>query len=138
MAPIPTMSMETLASCAETGQSGAATISTANNIRFIMRQIDAWREGRQSPKKIQTEILPKAAFPMLHRSPVTGACQMGTDGCLDFDRYCWLAQSRIATASAETFVCQAAIGPLPAFLRAAMTAGGAGSSMLTPLERIRW
>jgi hypothetical protein len=50
MAPIPTMSMETLASCAEAGQNGAVEISTANNIRFIMRQIDAWREGRQSPK----------------------------------------------------------------------------------------
>jgi hypothetical protein len=44
------MSMETLASCAETGQNGAVKISTANNIRFTMRQIDAWREGRQSPK----------------------------------------------------------------------------------------
>ena len=43
------------------------------------------------------------------------------------DRYCCrFAQSRIATASAETFVRQAAIAPLPAFLRAAMTAGGAG------------
>jgi hypothetical protein len=67
MAPIPTMSMETLASCAETGQYGAVKISTANNIRFIMRQIDAWREGRQS-RKIKPEILLKAGFPMLHGS----------------------------------------------------------------------
>jgi hypothetical protein len=59
---------------------------------------------------------------------------MGTDDCPDFDqdkdRYCWLAQSRIATAPAETFVCQAAIGLLPAFLRAgSIVLSGPGSEL---------
>jgi len=41
MRPIPIMSTETLASCAETRQAGAAQTSTAIKTRFIMRQIRA-------------------------------------------------------------------------------------------------
>jgi hypothetical protein len=41
MPPIPIMSTETLASCAETRQNGAAKISAVNKTPFIMRQIRA-------------------------------------------------------------------------------------------------
>ena len=41
MRPIPIMSTETLASCAETRHAGAAKTSTAIKTRFIMRQIRA-------------------------------------------------------------------------------------------------
>jgi hypothetical protein len=41
MLPIPIMSTETLASCAETRQAGAAKTSAAIKTRFIMRQIRA-------------------------------------------------------------------------------------------------
>jgi hypothetical protein len=37
MLPIPIMSTETLASCAETMQAGAAKTSAANKTRFVMR-----------------------------------------------------------------------------------------------------
>jgi hypothetical protein len=39
MLPIPTMSTETLASCAEARQSGAPKMIDANRDRFIMHQI---------------------------------------------------------------------------------------------------
>jgi hypothetical protein len=48
MPPIPIMSTETLASCAETRQNGAAKISAVNETPFIMRQIRA--PLTQSPK----------------------------------------------------------------------------------------
>ena len=41
MLPIPIMSTETLASCAETKQAGATKTSAAIKTRFIMRQIPA-------------------------------------------------------------------------------------------------
>jgi hypothetical protein len=41
MPPIPIMSTETLASCAETKQGGAAKTNAAIKTRFIMRQIRA-------------------------------------------------------------------------------------------------
>lgn len=40
MRPIPTMSIETLAFCAETRQIGAAKTSTANKTRFIIAAND--------------------------------------------------------------------------------------------------
>jgi hypothetical protein len=51
--------------------------------------------------------------------------------------YCRIAQSTIAAASTGTLAFQAAIGAAAPCFRAAMTAAGTGSAMLTPFARIR-